>query len=88
MEIILCPQDKWFRRNLREVRNATLSHDPAQMKPKFLVVHRGDQAFVGDHATVFLGDTQDAPQQFEYHWKHNGIQRCLLSEINEVRVFF
>lgn len=86
MEIILCPQDKWFGRNLRELCNAKLSHDPEQAKPKFLVVHRGDQAFVGDHATVFLGPP-DTPEQFEYHWKHKGIQRCLLSEINEVRAF-
>ena len=86
MELILYPQDKGFRRNLRELRSARLSFDPAQMKPKFLVVHRGDQAFVGNHATVFL-DAQGAPNEFEYHWKHNGIQRCCLSEINEVRVF-
>lgn len=87
MEIILCPQDRWFRRNLRELRKAKLSYDPAQVKPKFLVVHRGDQAFVGDFATVFL-DAEGAPNEFQYHWKHNGIQCCLLSEINEVRVFF
>lgn len=86
MEIILYPQDKGFSRNLRKLRNAKLSHDPAETKPKFLVIHCRDQAFVGDHATVFLGPP-GTPPQFEYHWKHNGIQRCLLSEINEVRAF-
>lgn len=86
MEIILCPQDKFFRRNLRELRKAKLSYDSAQTKPKFLVVHRGDQAFVGDHTARVL-DVQPGPSEFEYDWKHNGIQRCLLSEINEMRAF-